>query len=276
MAFLVVLIFLLAVRYWWGELPRFGGDYPQQWFSGIKTLVSGPPAYLLAVVLPALLLGWVSNGFEGVLFGIPALMVQVGVLLFVLQAPSPEMTFDALQLQARQEAGEGVLLADAQSQKLRVFLSRLHHDFFVYVLWYLLLGPGGALFCFLQRQYERQEVGADPDLDTPGATMEVVSESVSRWLVGLSSRISLFLLALVGHFREGWPYFVASLKDWSVDEGDLLYSGMTLGLAPEVEDRDGLEFDHAAYLRWLQDFERLLSRLFFAWIGFAALLTLLA
>jgi hypothetical protein len=92
--------------------------------------------------------------------------------------------------------------------------------------------------------------------------------------VGLSIRVSLLLLALVGRFREGWPYFVASLKDWSIDDGDLLYSGVTLGLAPEVEG--DAEFDQAVYLAWLQDYERLLSRLFFAWIGLAALLTLLS
>ena len=278
MEFIVALLFLLAVRYWWGELPSLAGTYPLRWFSWIKGLLSGTPAYLAGVVLPALLLAWVLSGFEGVLFGVPALVVHVGVLLFVLQAPSPEMTFDALQLQARQEAAEGVLLADAQSQTLRRFLSALHHDFLVYIVWYLLLGPAGALFCFLQRhderQDQRQEGEAATDPDVLEASGKAPSDSVSRWLVGLSIRVSLLLLALVGRFREGWPYFVASLKDWSIDDGDLLYSGVTLGLAPEVEG--DAEFDQAVYLAWLQDYERLLSRLFFAWIGLAALLTLLS
>ena len=276
MEFIVVLLFLLAVRYWWGELPSIAGTYSQQWFSWINSLLSGTPAYLAGVVLPALLLAWVSSGFEGILFGVPALVVHVGVLLFVLEAPSPEMTFDELQLQARQEAVEGGGLADAQSQTLRVFLSALHHEFFVYIIWYLLLGPAGALFCFLQRHYGRQggEPATDPDL--PDASGNAGSDAVSRWLVGLSIRVSLLLLALVGRFREGWPYFVASLKDWSIDEGDLLYSAMALGLAPEDEDEDEAEGVPAAYLAWLQDYERLLSRLFFAWIGLAALLTLLS
>ena len=80
-------------------------------------------------------------------------MLHLGVLLFVLHAPSPEMTFDALQLQACQSTTEDGLLADTQGQTLRSLLSNLHQGFFVYIVWYLLLGPGGALFCFLQRHH---------------------------------------------------------------------------------------------------------------------------
>ena len=274
MTFIVVLLFLLAVRYWWGELPSIAGNYPSQWFSWINSLLSGSPAYLAGVVLPALLLAWVSNGFEGVLFGLPALMLHLGVLFFVLHAPSPEMTFDALQLQARQSTTHDGLLADTQDQTLRSLLSRLHQGFFVYIIWYLLLGPGGALFCFLQRHYEREEGNDGSDFNSLDATVNLGAQAVSRWLVGLSVRVSLLLLALVGRFRDGWPFFVASLKDWSIDEGDLLYAGVCLGLAPEVESET--ELDSAAYVDWLQDYEGLLSRLFFGWIGLAALLTLLS
>ena len=274
MTFIVVLIFLLAVRYWWGELPSIAGSYPSQWFSWINSLLSGSPAYLAGVVLPALLLAWVSVGFEGVLFGLPAFMLHLGVLLFVLHAPSPEMTFDALQLQARQSTTHDGLLADTQDQTLRNLLSRLHQGFFVYIIWYLLLGPGGALFCFLQRHYEREEGNNGSDFNSLDATVNVGAKAVSRWLVGLSVRVSLLLLALVGRFRDGWPFFVASLKDWSIDEGDLLYAGICLGLAPEVEPEN--ELDSAAYVDWLQDYEGLISRLFFGWIGLAALLTLLS
>jgi hypothetical protein len=102
----------------------------------------------------------------------------------------------------------------------------------------------------------------------------VGAQAVTRWLVGLSIRVSLLLLALVGRFRDGWPFFVASLKDWSIDEGDLLYAGVCLGLSPEIESETAL--DSGAYSAWLQDFESLISRLFFGWIGLAALLTLLS
>lgn len=270
MAFIVVLLLLLAVRYWWGELPSIAGAYPAQWFSWIGGLLSGTAAYLAGVVLPAVLLAWVSNGFEGILFGLPAFILHIAVLVFVLQAPSPEMTFDALQLQARQSTTDDELLADTQGQTLRRLLSSLHQGFFVYIVWYLLLGPGGALFCFLQHHYERQEGGPN----SLSVTGKEGTQAVSRWLVGLSIRVSLLLLALVGRFRDGWPYFVASLKDWAIDEEDLLYAGVGLGLAPEIERET--EFDAAAYLGWLQDYEGLISRLFFGWIGLAALLTLLS
>ena len=274
MTFIVVLLFLLAVRYWWGELPSIAGSYPAKWFGWINSSLSGTAAYLASVVLPALLLAWVSNGFDSILFGLPAFMLHLGVLLFVLHAPSPEMTFDALQLQARQSTTEDGLLADSQGQTLRSLLSNLHQGFFVYIVWYLLLGPGGALFCFLQRHHERQEDHRAANPDSLGETAAMGVQPVSRWLVGLSIRVSLLLLALVGRFRDGWPFFVASLKDWSIDEGDLLYAGVCLGLVPEVERET--ELDSATYLGWLQDYEGLISRLFFGWIGLAALLTLLS
>ena len=62
MAFIVVLLFLLAVRYWWGELPSIAGSYPAKWFGWINSSLSGTAAYLAGVVLPALLLAWVSSG----------------------------------------------------------------------------------------------------------------------------------------------------------------------------------------------------------------------
>ncbi|MDB9876769.1 hypothetical protein OAC75_04230 [Pseudomonadales bacterium] len=148
MTFIVVLLFLLAVRYWWGELPSIAGSYPAKWFGWINSSLSGTAAYLAGVVLPALLLAWVSNGFEAILFGLPAFMLHLGVLLFVLHAPSPEMTFDALQLEARQSTTEDGLLADTQGQTLRSLLSNLHQGFFVYIVWYLLLGPGGRPVLF--------------------------------------------------------------------------------------------------------------------------------
>ena len=274
MAFIVVLLFLLAVRYWWGELPSIAGSYPAKWFGWINSSLSGTAAYLASVVLPALLLAWVSNGFEAILFGLPAFMLHLGVLLFVLHAPSPEMTFDALQLQARQSTTEDGLLADTQGQTLRSLLSNLHQGFFIYIVWYLLLGPGGALFCFLQRHYERQEDNRTAVTDSLDGTATIGAQTVSRWLVGLSIRVSLLLLALVGRLRDGWPYFVASLKDWSIDEGDLLYAGVCIGLVPEVERETTV--DSVTYLGWLQDYEGLISRLFFGWIGLAALLTLLS
>ena len=146
MTFIVVLLFLLAVRYWWGELPSIAGSYPAKWFGWINSSLSGTAAYLASVVLPALLLAWVSNGFDSILFGLPAFMLHLGVLLFVLHAPSPEMTFDALQLEARQSTTEDGLLADTQGQTLRSLLSNLHQGFFVYIVWYLLLGPGAPCF----------------------------------------------------------------------------------------------------------------------------------
>jgi len=208
MTFIVGLLFLLAVRYWWGELPSIAGSYPAKWFGWINSLLSGSAAYLAGVVLPALLLAWVSNGFEAILFGLPAFMLHLGVLLFVLHAPSPEMTFDALQLQARQSTTEDGLLADTQGQTLRSLLSNLHQGFFVYIVWYLLLGPGGALFCFLQRHHERQEDHRAANPDSLGETAAIGAQAVSRWLVGLSIRVSLLLLgfALVGWVE--YPGFV--------------------------------------------------------------------
>ena len=150
------------------------------------------------------------------------------------------MTFDALQLQARQSTTRAMgCLLIRRVKRCAVCYQPASRFLCLYFL-VLLLGPGGALFCFLQRHYERARSNGGANPNSLDATVAWARRRLA--LVGrVEFRVSLLLLALVGRFRDGWPFFVASLKDWSIDEGDLLYAGVCLGLAPEVEPETELD-----------------------------------
>jgi hypothetical protein len=273
MDFVIVLLLLLAVRYWWGELPVFGAGLAGRWLAWIALHLEGIPVYVVGVLLPSLGLGWLSATGSHIGFGLPVLILHVVVLLWVIRAPSPEFIFDALHVQTRQSEDTAVGLKARQDHQLRELLVMLHEDFFVYVLWYLLLGPAGPLFCYLQRQFEQLNIPAsDASVPVPDLGRDNNSRThISPWLIGLAVRVSLLLLALVGQFKEGWRLFLDSLKTWTLDESDLLHSGFEAVLRTDEED------DFAASSRhWLDRYEQLLSRLFFGWMGFAAVLILLS
>ena len=273
MDFVIVLLLLLAVRYWWGEMPIFGAGLANRWLGWIALYLEGIPAYVMGVLLPSLALGWLSASGGQIGFGLPILILHVVVLLWVVRAPSPEFVFDALHVESRQvEEPDGGLKA-RQNQQLRQLLATLHEDFFVYVLWYLLIGPAGPVFCYLQRQFEQSNSPAlDLSYNGPDFGDENISRTlISPWLIGLAVRVSLLLLALVGQFKEGWRYFLDSLKAWTLEDGDLLHTGFEAVLGTDAEG------DFAESSRqWLDQYEKLLSRLFFGWMGFATVLMLLS
>ena len=274
MDFVIVLLLLLAVRYWWGEMPVFGAELAGRWIASVGLYLEGIPAYLVSVLLPTLTLAWLAVVGGEIGFGLPLLMLHVVVLLWVVRAPSPEFVFDALHVEARQADSVAEDLKATLDQRLRQLLAMLHEDFFVYVLWYLLLGPAGPVFCYLQRQFERSTRSKSDasNITVDSSFGEFNQMQISLWLIGLAVRVSLLLLALVGQFKEGWRYFLDSLKVWTLDDGDLLHTAFeaALGTPPQ----GGL--DLASARLWLDQYEKLLSRLFFGWMGFAALLMLLS
>ena len=42
MDFVIVLLLLLAVRYWWGEMPIFGAGLANRWLGWIALYLEGP------------------------------------------------------------------------------------------------------------------------------------------------------------------------------------------------------------------------------------------
>ncbi|MDA0959078.1 MAG: hypothetical protein O2936_14660 [Proteobacteria bacterium] len=267
----MTLLLLIAVRYWWGELPRFGGSLTSQWIAFARDQTSGIPGYLLAVVAPAIAVGWLSAATEGVFMGLVTLVIHIAVLLVSVRAPSTEQVFDELLMSARQKDADNVILAARQSAQFKNFLSELHQGFLVYILWYLLLGPGGVVFCALQKQFEADK-GESAELAVEGPIEWFYQ--VFPWLEGLSVRITVLLLAIVGRFSDGWPFFVGSLKDWSIQSGDLLIAAFS-NFLPQSADSE-TEPRRDAQTAWVEAIEALVGRLFFAWMGFAALIAVLS
>ena len=271
MEFFVVLLFLLAVRYWWGELPRLGRGLLPRWLGVVKAQLNGVPFYLVAVILPAFCVGYLAEALEAEVSGLLTLMIHIAVLIIAVQAPSTEQLFDELLIVVRQKQTEGVTLAADQKTQIKNLLVCLHHDFLGYLLWYLLLGPGGVMFLALQKQFEGQEINngnGEQDFNSS------YYARLSPWLVGLGVRLSLLLLAIVGTFREGWPLFLKSLKDWTITDADLLVAGFDL-LLPDVAALDGA-FRVEEHITWLDEYEALIGRLFFAWAGLAALIVVVS
>ena len=87
MDFVIVLLLLLAVRYWWGEMPIFGAGLADRWLGWIALYLEGIPAYVVGVLLPSFALGWLSASGGQIGFGLPILILHVVVLLWVVRAP---------------------------------------------------------------------------------------------------------------------------------------------------------------------------------------------
>jgi ABC-type antimicrobial peptide transport system permease subunit len=87
MEFFVVLLFLLAVRYWWGELPRLGRGLLPRWLGVVKAQLNGVPFYLVAVILPAFCVGYLAEALEAEVLGLLTLMIHITVLIIVKSKP---------------------------------------------------------------------------------------------------------------------------------------------------------------------------------------------
>jgi AmpE protein len=241
---------------------------------------------LLVVLPPVLLLAVIQVLLEPLLFGLPALLLSLLVLVAcwgprdldrdveaLAGSASPEAAVLAarpLQPLAAEPRTDGPALVDA------VFRAALHRWFGV-LLWFLLLGAAGALFYRLTQLADDSMPRGDEE-ETPLGMLRLVLE----WPAAQLMTLALALAASFDAVLQAWRDWHRARGSWLVaDIGFLVASArasVVFELAEEARD-DDLEPspDQVARLpaaRALRDAMSLVWRILIVWLTVLALFVL--
>lgn len=221
MTFVTLLVCLVINHYWLRERRLPVEDWFDGWYRWLERRVTRggarwlprPAVFVIVlVVLPLLPLALVVAFTADVLFGLPALLVHILVLLHALPAQNMEELTDGYLLRWRQGNYEAAYrFIDQQApealEKVPADYSCLSQQFFDYLLlnsfvrvfsmifWYAVLGPVGvAAYWLLSRvREESSDLGAS---------------SVAHRLTGLvewiPARITVLGFTLAGDFVAGF------------------------------------------------------------------------
>ena len=246
-----------AFQGWSGLLERnFNDGQPRH----------GILAWLLAVLLPVILIA-VATLLLDHLGHLPALLLGIAVLFLTLRpgsfAGKPEYIAEHLRGERLEQAREQLKAwrgesADAYTgtQVARVgietTLLRAHHDVFAPILWFILLGPAGALLYRLS--YLLREEWADI------AGFGDVTRRVFEWMDWLPARFTAGAFAVMGDFEDAVFCWRTQAATWAqpnagmilasgagalgVKLGDPLQQGEQLVYRPELGIGDDADADY--------------------------------
>lgn len=248
-----------------------GGPWRTRW--GIALVVLPP---VLLVLLLQLALGRVLYGFPGLLFAIVVLVLTWGPrdldvdVEAVLDADDPQQRrarLDQLASEPGQVVGEGPALPAVVA---RTALRR----WFAVLLWFLLLGPAGAV---LYRLLERSAFGTHldplPEENAAGARW------LLRWMEWPAAQLMTLAMALAGNFdlvSRAWRH--AGGTRWD-PESRFLEAAARAAVVGELaeeaeEDLAAGRLPARGELAELRDAMNLVWRMLLLWLALLALLVI--
>ncbi|WP_329837516.1 regulatory signaling modulator protein AmpE [Stenotrophomonas geniculata] len=259
-------------RRWLGWLDARGGKAWQ-----------GPAGVALALLPPLLLMVLLAWLLRGVLFGLPSLLLGVGVLAWCWGPRDLDRDIEAIidaddaatrQAAVRnlQSAG-GSLREDVPSLVEATVLNALRRWFAV-LFWFLLLGPAGALgyrlLALMAESPMRARVPVEP---------LALAQRLLGWIEWPVAQLMAFSMALVGNFDTAW-------KAWRQAHGERLagnigFLGAVARASVNAELReDAHDYTEAGLLPvWqrmpdLRDAMSLVWRMLLLWLAILALLVI--
>lgn len=279
---LAVIIALLLVA--WVTQLRTWRDY--RWFGrwaaqcdGVHgaahvLLVLAPPAIVAAVIGMVLgLSAWI--GIVWLAYAVLVLIYTLGPRYLesdieaVLDAEGPAERMQAAQALRVHADDETALPLDVRALVEAAVLSALKRRFGV-VLWFLLLGPGGALLYRLAQQLG-DRAGADADSRSAARRFaEMMDWPASHLMVFAMALVSDFD-AVIGAWRE-W-HRSPTRSPWAFEPG-FLGAVARAGVNADVEAGDEGNPDTGSVAVELTDTRRLLSRVLLVWLAAVAVLVL--
>ena len=256
MEFLIIIVLLVAQRFWWQTLPlaSWGGD---QWTAVVSDRLGSEPsaqAYVSWVLLPSALVFLLALALDDLLMGFAA-FILTGLLVLIAIESAPSGPFLDQHTVASDNAPD---LDDSRSDYGLVHhMCSLHRELLAPLLLLLVLGIWAVvawrLHGWFVSHYQRREVGGE---------LMTRLEQVLPGLESLALRVSLFVLVFWRGFGVVWTLFLQSLETWQVDLEVSLAS-----VWEQVQHRgpgaEGRSADDPA--------ERLLNRLLLGWAGMTAL-----
>jgi AmpE protein len=268
MKFLTVLIVVLIQQNWVGSHPIRDLFRIDGWFDWVDELSSADLVrFSVAVILPFLLLLWISIVLSGWVFGLLYLALSIVVVLYAVELIDLDTRFTDQRLwlgsvDPADSDDDAVLRAQDR------FVADTVYDSFRSVVpalfWFLLLGPAGTLAYVLCDQY------ASRSQDASGDNSDSVAHPVLYWMEWLPARVCGVLYALLGDFRQGMAAVLATAGDTNNSVASTLSDTArgSIHVAADSAARPAAEYE-------LNELQWLLERNIWGWVGLAALLTIL-
>lgn len=249
MKFLAIIFVVLVYRNWLGGNPVRDVISTDNWFAAVRdNIAAGNLRYLVAAVLPAILLLWISLVIDGWLFGLLYLALCITVLLFAIEVIDLDVLIDDQRIWLRN-----------QNKPDDSFVSKVTYEVFKSIVpamfWFLILGPAGALFYALTDRYQEQ-LGDDGD--------NSLVEQVLYWMEWIPARITGLIFAFLGEFRRGFAALADSLADTENSSAVILGNVLRDSIVVEGDDES-----HLLELYWL------LENTIWGWVAIAAVLTIM-
>ncbi len=202
MNFLAILLSLLLQQFWRGGTPVHQDHRFARWRSAVARQL--PAAKLVAILVPTLLLWWLMAYLHSVLFGLLWIIVGAIVLAYTMgrgdyralsaryRGYCEQGDYEAAYLFLQQElgrdgSGDVADVAQLQASAHAALLYEGYQRWFPPLLYFLLLGPAGALLYRLIQLSWREDGG----------------QQEARWLAVLDwlpSRLLALSFALTGDF----------------------------------------------------------------------------
>lgn len=223
-------------------------------------------AVLLPAVLVALLLGWLS----GFLWGLPALFVAVLLLLWLL---GPESEFRHLdEMLVRGRMGDDQQLAEIATEQFQAIGTPADEGYFpalkkritrqdltnlfATIFWLIVLGYGAALLYVLNRQW----------LSDENTGRREFAGLLHTALIWIPARLLVLCMALAGNFSRVAEAVAGEV--WQLDDGQSLVDDALAGAMdlPALDDPENLQ----AGVDQLEKLQSLLLRCLAIWLILSA------
>lgn len=288
----VVIVLAEFRRYgWFDRWLRFGQQHLGAAFASSFSI-------LLSLGLPLVLVGLIQAGLEGRFFGVPAFVFAVGMLIYCWGPRDLDRDVEAIE-EASDEAArahaiaqlvdtEPVPGADDEAAWVHAVFTGARRRWFGVLLWFLLLGPFGAMLYRLTARGARRASGAS--LAGAHAAAYQHLRLILDWPV---AHLMTLALAIAGSFdavygawrdwhqqRRGQGFdfstgfletaALASVRQYRRDQSD----ERALDRAAGLEDNPDFPVDAPPALATIHAALRLVWRILVVWIVVVALFVL--
>lgn len=240
--------------------------------------------YILVVFLPSIVIGGTFVFIEDQLWGLPAIVLEIALLLYVLS----HADFDRHVDQYRQDLQNGDIqgayrcadqylavpeielsdeLAKMHDQVCHTILHRWFEFFFLMVFWFLVLGVPGVLLAWFSLQYS-QLVHCEEKAWRP-----------LHWLSWIPARLLGLTFTLAGNFVQGVIIWQQTLWKWRTPADVVLYKVALASLSSHnsencMESMSNAESDTQVACDQMQELQLLHSRSAIVWLVIIALITI--
>jgi len=279
MKFIVLLFAVLLQK----QTRKPGYQRNNQWFNrlvrpfnvagmGLRGQIG---VFVATVILPCIVLAAFISGLSGLIGGALSLLIQVGLLLYILGRDDFSLRFESYKECWNKEDYQGAFCCAQTFLNLNTQVEcqspfELHQTvrqaiiyawfvrFFVFIFWFLIFGVAGALMCLLSFWFYRE-------FKVPWV------KSLLAAIEWLPARLLAFSMSLAGDFVGSFPAALKFASDFQSNSKTVLIKTALVGAV-----QDEAEFDCQTAQKALTDTNQLMFRCAVLWMLCVACLTVFA